>query len=94
VNYDVGKILPEFADFQSHQYKWYVSDFSGTKVRSSWSLNTTCLTGVFLLLQKSFDKVDISGGLRFDTRSEDGFDLYTNAEGERVDAYEAGSIKV
>lgn len=37
--------------------------------------------GVFTILRKSFDKLDISGGIRYDTRSEKSKDLFLNTEG-------------
>jgi len=36
--------------------------------------------GPFLLAKRSFDKLDISGGLRFDTRSFKNFELYTSPD--------------
>lgn len=37
--------------------------------------------GVFTILKKSFDKLDISGGIRYDSRDERGKDLYVDANG-------------
>lgn len=37
--------------------------------------------GVFTILKKSFDKLDISGGIRYDSRDERSKDLYVDASG-------------
>ncbi len=37
--------------------------------------------GIFTIAKKSFDKLDISGGIRYDTRNQKGKDLYVDAEG-------------
>ena len=39
--------------------------------------------GLFMIAKKSWQKLDISGGLRFDTRNENGKDLWLNDEGEK-----------
>lgn len=48
--------------------------------------------GVFTILKRSYDKLDISGGLRYDLRSEHGKDLFLNAEGIKIESEESGSI--
>ena len=48
--------------------------------------------GVFSILKKSFGRFDFSGGLRYDTRTEHGMDLYVNTQGAKVDLPGAGSI--
>jgi iron complex outermembrane receptor protein len=40
--------------------------------------------GVFAIARKSFDKLDISGGLRYDSRTEHGKDLFLDASGNPV----------
>lgn len=40
--------------------------------------------GVFAIVKKTIGKFDVSGGLRYDTRSEHGKDLYLNAESAKV----------
>ncbi len=41
--------------------------------------------GVFVTAQQNLGKLDISGGLRYDSRNENGEDLYLNPDGEIVD---------
>ena len=40
--------------------------------------------GAFVMARKTMDKLDISGGIRYDSRIENGEDLYLNADGEVV----------
>lgn len=40
--------------------------------------------GVFAIVKKTIGKFDVSGGLRYDTRSEHGKDLYLNSESAKV----------
>jgi len=47
--------------------------------------------GVFSIIKKSAGKFDFTGGLRFDTRTEHGKDLYLNSEGVPVGSSESGS---
>ena len=42
--------------------------------------------GAFAVAKKNIGKLDISAGIRYDSRSEDGKDLYLNASGEITDA--------
>lgn len=48
--------------------------------------------GVFSILKKSIGKFDLSGGLRYDTRSEHGKDLYVNSDGVKIEGPAAGSV--
>jgi iron complex outermembrane receptor protein len=48
--------------------------------------------GVFSILKKSFGKIDVSGGLRYDTRLEHGNDLFVDSDGVRIEVPVAGSI--
>jgi iron complex outermembrane receptor protein len=48
--------------------------------------------GVFTIVKKTFDKLDISGGLRYDTRIEHGSDLFLDADGIKIEFAEPGSI--
>lgn len=48
--------------------------------------------GVFSILKKSFGNFDISGGIRYDTRTEHGKDLYVDSEGAKIETPEDGSI--
>ena len=47
--------------------------------------------GVFITAKKTINKLDISGGLRYDIRTEKGKDLYLNANGEKVNSTDTGS---
>jgi iron complex outermembrane recepter protein len=49
--------------------------------------------GVFTVLKKSFDKLDISGGLRYDIRVENSNDLFLDADGKKIETAEPGSIQ-
>ncbi|MEO5907357.1 MAG: TonB-dependent receptor [Saprospiraceae bacterium] len=42
--------------------------------------------GAFLVAQKTIDQLDITAGLRFDIRDQQGDELYLNAEGEKVNS--------
>ena len=48
--------------------------------------------GVFALAKKTFDKLSISGGLRFDNRSLHGDDLYIDSEGVKLNGPDANAI--
>jgi len=48
--------------------------------------------GGFVLAKKSLVNFDFSGGIRFDTRMEQGKDLYTNNQGEKVSGGEPGAL--
>jgi len=48
--------------------------------------------GVFGLMRKSWDKFDVSGGLRYDTRVEHGRDLYLDAGGSKLPGPAPGSF--
>lgn len=49
--------------------------------------------GVFSIVKRSFGKVDVSGGLRFDTRHQHGLDLYLDAGGNRLDGPAPGATQ-
>jgi iron complex outermembrane receptor protein len=49
--------------------------------------------GIFTIVKKSFGKLDIIGGLRYDTRIEHGDDLFLDAEGMRIETSVPGSIQ-
>ncbi|MEZ4899986.1 MAG: TonB-dependent receptor [Saprospiraceae bacterium] len=86
VNYDVRYNFPEFN-------KWNISAGVNGMYQLSQNKGVEFLIpdyhlfdfGIFTLARKTFDKLDISGGLRYDTRSEIGDALYLNAFGERTD---------
>lgn len=48
--------------------------------------------GVFSILKKSIGKFDLSGGLRYDSRSEHGKDLYLNSDGSATEVPNDESI--
>lgn len=49
--------------------------------------------GIFGIAKKSYDKLDFSGGLRFDTRNENGKDLYLNNDGEKTTTIDSTSLQ-
>ncbi|MCX6257072.1 MAG: TonB-dependent receptor [Bacteroidia bacterium] len=87
VNYDVRYILPEKNNFN-------FSFGANGMEQTSQNKGTEYLIpeynlfdiGVFAIAKKTIDKLDISGGLRYDSRNENGKDLYINTDGEQVDA--------
>lgn len=80
--YDVKYFLPEFDS-------WNVAVGINGMYQENTTTNGTEFVipsyhqfdiGPFLLAKRSFDKLDISGGLRFDTRSFKNFELYTSPD--------------
>ena len=49
--------------------------------------------GIFAIFKKSIDKLDVSGGLRYDSRNEKGKDLFLNSKGEKVASNYANAFK-
>lgn len=94
LNYDVRYILPEFR-------KWSISFGANGMYQDSRNKGNEFLVpeynlfdfGIFTMVRKSFGDVDISGGLRYDSRLENGQDLYLNARGEKIKAPEEGSFQ-
>jgi iron complex outermembrane receptor protein len=94
VNYDVRYILPEFR-------KWSISFGVNGMYQASRNKGNEYLVpeynlfdfGIFTLTRKSFGDIDISGGLRYDSRLEKGKDLYLNALGEKIETPEEGSLR-
>ena len=86
VNYDVRYNLPELN-------KWNISVGANGMYQKSQNKGTEFLIpdyhlfdfGIFALARKSFEKLDVSDGLRFDTRQEKADALYLDAFGERTD---------
>ena len=82
LNYDVHYNLPEKNNFN-------VSFGVNGMQQSSQNRGTAFLVpeydlfdiGVFTIAKKSMGKLDISGGLRYDTRTQQGEDLYIDAAG-------------
>jgi iron complex outermembrane receptor protein len=80
--YDLKYFLPEFND-------WSITAGINGMYQDNTSTNGTEFIipsyhqfdiGPFLLAKRSFDKLDISGGFRFDTRSFDNSGLYTRPD--------------
>jgi iron complex outermembrane receptor protein len=86
INYDVRYIFPEKKDFNlsiGANGMWQISQNKGTEfLIPDYNLFDI---GVFAIARKTIGKLDISGGLRYDTRTEHGEDLYLNAEGAKTD---------
>jgi iron complex outermembrane receptor protein len=94
VNYDVHYLIPEKNGFE----------FSvGTNGMYQNSLNNGIEflvpeyrlfdAGLFVIGKKTWGKLNISGGLRYDKRSETGDDLYLNLEGEKTTFLDASSTQ-
>ena len=84
-NYDLRLILP---DYNGLNISFGVNGMQ----QSSQNKGTEFLVpaynlfdaGIFAIARKSYDKLEVSGGLRMDTRIEKGKDLYLDAEGQPV----------
>ncbi|MCB0600851.1 MAG: TonB-dependent receptor [Saprospiraceae bacterium] len=93
INYDVRYNLPELN-------KWNISVGANGMYQNSQNKGTEFLIpdyhlfdfGMFALARKTFDKLDVGGGLRFDTRSEMADALYLDAFGERTDHPDGNSF--
>lgn len=89
LNYDFKYVLPEKNNWK------LTAGISGMRQQSE-NRGTEFLVpeytlfdfGVYTIASKRIGKLDISGGLRYDTRSEDGRSLYLNENGEVVSASE------
>ncbi len=85
INYDVQYILPEIK-------QWQLSFGANGMGQHSEDRGTVYLVpeyhsfdiGVFSLAKKTFGKLTVSGGLRFDSRTLHGNDMYTDTLGVRV----------
>lgn len=93
INYDLRYILPEHNNFNISfgiNGMQQNSENKGTEfLIPEYSLFDI---GAFTIVKKSFDKLDISGGIRFDSRSEHAKDLYLNAKNEKLKEPEPGAI--
>ncbi len=49
--------------------------------------------GAFVIIRKSFKKLDISGGIRYDSRIQHGNDLYVNSTGQKVENIDASTVQ-
>jgi iron complex outermembrane receptor protein len=91
VNYDVRYIFPEKNNLN-------ISIGANGMLQTSQNKGTEFLVpaynlfdiGAFVISKKTFGKLDISGGLRSDSRSEHGKDLYLNDEGIPTENSEPG----
>ncbi|MDD4990626.1 MAG: TonB-dependent receptor [Paludibacter sp.] len=89
VNYDIHYLLPE-----KNGYEFSVS--VNGMYQNSMNKGSEYLVpeyrlfdaGGFLIGKKSFGKLNVSGGLRYDTRSQTGDALYLNSNGEKTTAAE------
>jgi len=86
-NYDVKYLFPEMKE-------WQTSIGINGMQQSSQNKGEEFLipeynlfdVGIFAFTQKSFDKLHISGGFRYDARNLNSLPLYLNANGEPTDA--------
>jgi len=93
LNYDVRYNLPEKNHFDVSfgvNGMNQVSQNKGTEFLIPE--NNLFDIGVFSILKKSFGKFDVSGGLRYDNRTEHGKDLYVDSDGAKIETPEEGSI--
>lgn len=94
LNYDFKYVLPEKNNWK------LTAGISGMRQQSE-NRGTEFLVpeyalfdfGVYAIASKRIGKLDISGGLRYDTRSEDGHSLYLNENGEVVSASEPNATE-
>lgn len=94
VNYDFKYILPE-------KNNWKFSTGINGMWQNSQNKGTEFLVpaynlfdfGIFAIANKRIGKLDISGGIRFDTRLETGDALYLNENGEVVTSTNQNAIK-
>ncbi|MCW3086510.1 MAG: TonB-dependent receptor plug [Bacteroidetes bacterium] len=86
INYDVRYVLPE-------KNNWNVSFGANGMQQTSQNKGIEFLVpeynlfdvGVFTIVRKSFEKLDISGGIRYDSRTEHSKDLFLDANGVKTD---------
>jgi iron complex outermembrane receptor protein len=92
INYDVRYLLPEYNN-------WNLSIGANGMQQTSLNKGTEYLVpeydlfdiGGFIIAKKAIGKFDMSGGIRYDFRSEQGKDLYLNSNKEKIDNPETGS---
>lgn len=93
INYDVRYVLPEKNNLN-------ISFGANGMYQNSQNKGTEFLIpdynlfdiGIFAIAKKSFKKLDISGGLRYDSRSEHSKDLWLDANGVKTDSPDATSF--
>lgn len=91
-NYDLRYVLPE-------KNAWDVSFGVNGMQQNSQNKGVEFLVpeyslfdiGAFCIVKKSFNKLDISGGLRYDTRTEKTKDLYLDAGDKKTDVPDSNS---
>jgi len=91
-NYDVRYVLPE-------KNNWDVSFGVNGMQQTSQNKGIEFLVpeyslfdiGGFVIVKKSFQKLDLSGGIRYDTRKEKTKDLYLDPEGAKTEAPDTNS---
>ena len=92
INYDLRYILPEKNNFNISfgiNGMEQVSKNKGTEfLVPEYNLFDI---GLFAIAKKSLGKLDISGGLRYDSRNENGKDLYLNTDGIKINEPDPGS---
>lgn len=94
VNYEVHYNLPEKNNYN-------ISFGASGMYQNSLNKGTEFLIpdynlfdiGVFGIVKKSYVKLNLSGGLRYDIRNEHGKDLYVDADGNRTVAADPNSIR-
>jgi iron complex outermembrane receptor protein len=92
VNYDIRYNLPEIKNMD-------ISFGINGMYQNSQNKGTEYLIpnynlfdfGIYGLIKKSYHKLDISGGLRYDTRAQSGQDLYLDSNGVKTDTPDANS---
>lgn len=93
-NYDVRYIFPERNNFNVSTGVNGMQQLSQNKgVEFLVPEYNLFDIGVFAIAKKNFDKLDISGGLRYDSRTEHGKELFLNAEGAKVENNGFGTQK-
>lgn len=93
-NYDVRYVLPEKNNFHISFGLNGMQQISQNKGSEYLVPEYDLLdAGLFALAKKSFDKLDISGGIRFDSRNQQGKELYLNNNGEKVETPDTNSIQ-
>ena len=94
INYDVRYVLPEKSGFQTYvgiNGMQQLSQNKGTEfLVPAYNLFDI---GAFATIKKSFKKLDLSGGIRFDQRQERGEELFLDSLGATTDKLVSGGIQ-
>ena len=92
INYDVRYILPEKTNLNiSFGITGMYQQSKNKGIEFLVPEYNLFDIGGFIIAKKSIDKLDISGGIRYDSRMEKGDPLFLNGDGEKVD-YEPGAV--